>query len=128
LNFPEATCTQKDINALDFEKILNQLKIKALDILIGGPPCQGFSTAGSRFWDDPRNHLLKNYIKALKTIKPKWFIMENVEGLLTSNKGKSIYEALKAFIELKYKIRFEKIYSQEYGIPRPIRLSQVIFS
>ncbi|OAD22563.1 DNA (cytosine-5-)-methyltransferase [Candidatus Thiomargarita nelsonii] len=128
MNFPEATCTQKDINALDFEKILNQLKIKALDILIGGPPCQGFSTAGSRFWDDPRNHLLKNYIKALKTIKPKWFIMENVEGLLTSNKGKSIYEALKAFIELKYKIRFEKIYSQEYGIPRPIRLSQVIFS
>jgi len=125
LNFPEATCTQKDIKALDFEQILNELKIKALDILIGGPPCQGFSTAGSRFWDDPRNHLLKNYIKALKTIKPKWFIMENVEGLLTSNKGKSIYEALKAFIELKYKIRFEKIYSQEYGIPQ--RRKRVLF-
>jgi len=120
LNFPEATCTQKDINALDFEQILNELNIKAgeLDILIGGPPCQGFSTAGSRFWDDPRNHLLKNYIKALKTIKPKWFIMENVEGILTSNKGKYIYEALKAFIELNYKIRLEKIYSQEYGIPQ----------
>jgi len=99
---------------------LKNLNIEAgeLDILIGGPPCQGFSTAGSRFWDDPRNHLLKSYIRALKTIKPKWFIMENVEGLLTSNKGEYIYEAAKAFIELGYQIRVEKIYSQEYGVPQ----------
>jgi len=119
-NFPEAICTHEDIDALDFDKILSDLNIKVgeLDMLIGGPPCQGFSTAGARFWDDPRNNLLKSYVKVLKIIKPKWFVMENVEGLLTSKKGTYLYEAAKAFIELGYKIRVEKIYSQEYGVPQ----------
>lgn len=119
-NFPQALCDNEDINNLNFNKILKDIQIKPgeLDILIGGPPCQGFSTAGTRFWDDPRNHLLKSYINALETIRPKWFIMENVEGLLTSNKGKYIYEAAKAFIEIGYFIRIEKVYSQEYGIPQ----------
>ena len=119
-NFPETTCSNEDINELDFENILKELGIKSgeIDILIGGPPCQGFSTAGSRFWDDPRNHLLKSYVNALKVIKPKWFLMENVEGLLTSNKGTYIYEAAKAFIELGYLIWVEKVYSQEYGVPQ----------
>lgn len=120
MNFPETTCSNEDIDALNFEKILEELGVESgeIDILIGGPPCQGFSTAGSKFWDDPRNHLLKNYVNALAIIKPKWFLMENVEGLLTSNKGVYIYEAAKAFIELGYSIRLEKVYSQEYGIPQ----------
>ncbi len=119
-NFPETICTHENIDALDFDNLLSDLNIKKgdLDILIGGPPCQGFSTAGARFWDDPRNNLLKSYVKALKAIKPKWFIMENVEGLLTSKKGTYLYEAAKAFIQLGYKIRVEKIYSQEYGVPQ----------
>jgi DNA (cytosine-5)-methyltransferase 1 len=110
----------EDIDNLDFEKILKNLNLKIgeLDILIGGPPCQGFSTAGPRFWDDPRNHLLKSYVKALSIIRPKWFLMENVEGMLTSNKGLYVYETVKSFIELGYLIRVEKVYSQEYGIPQ----------
>lgn len=119
-NFPDTICVRNDIEHIDFKNVLHaiDLKVGELDILIGGPPCQGFSTAGNRFWDDPRNHLLKSYIKALETIKPKWFIMENVEGLLTSNKGIYVYEAAKAFIDLGYFIRIEKVYSQEYGIPQ----------
>lgn len=119
-NFPEAVCSHEDIDNLNFDQILadSGLKPGDLDILIGGPPCQGFSTAGTRFWDDPRNHLLRSYVKALKTLKPKWFIMENVEGLLTSNKGKYVFEAASAFVGLGYDIRIEKIYSQEYGVPQ----------
>lgn len=119
-NFPETTCSNEDIDSLDFDNVLKTIGAKPgeIDILIGGPPCQGFSTAGSRFWDDPRNHLLKSYINALKIIQPKWFLMENVEGLLTSNKGTYIYEATKSFIELGYLIRVEKVYSQEYGVPQ----------
>ena len=94
----------------------NNLKQGELDFLIGGPPCQGFSTAGTRFWDDPRNHLLKSYVNALEVMQPKWFMMENVEGLLTSNKGIYITEAIKAFTELGYNVHVEKIYSQEYGV------------
>lgn len=119
-NFPETKCTEEDIDNLDFTSILKDIELKSgeLDILIGGPPCQGFSTAGTRFWDDPRNHLLRSYVKALKIIKPKWFLMENVEGLLTSNKGNYVFEASKAFLELGYDIRIEKVYSQEFGIPQ----------
>ncbi len=119
-NSPEAICSNEDIDSLDFNNVLDEVGLKKgeLDILIGGPPCQGFSTAGSRFWDDPRNHLLKSYVTALEVIQPKWFIMENVEGLLTSNKGQYIFEAAKAFIDLGYSIRIEKIYSQEYGVPQ----------
>lgn len=119
-NFPETKAECKDINNIDFSNLLADLKIKQgeVDILIGGPPCQGFSTAGPRFWDDPRNHLLKQYVRALEIIQPKWFLMENVEGLLTSNNGEYISETVKAFIKLGYSIRLEKVYSHEYAVPQ----------
>ncbi len=119
-NFPNTICHQGDIRDCDFGKLLDELGLNTgdLDILIGGPPCQGFSTAGTRFWDDPRNTLLKSYVKALDTIRPKWFIMENVEGLLTTKNGEYVFEAAKAFIELGYRIRIDKVYAHEYGIPQ----------
>lgn len=119
-NFSDVKCIQADIKKLDFRKLLFELGLVTgeLNILIGGPPCQGFSTAGMRFKDDPRNTLLKNYIFAIKCIKPKWFLMENVEGLLTSRKGQYVYEVVKALIECGYKVRLEKVYSHEYGVPQ----------
>lgn len=120
LNFPKTDVVLQDIDNIDFNEVLNKYGIKEgeLDFLIGGPPCQGFSTAGTRFWDDSRNHLLKSYINALEVIKPKWFMMENVEGLLTSNQGIYLTETIKAFAKLGYKIQLEKVYSQEFGIPQ----------
>lgn len=119
-NFPQTRCQQTDIRQMDFYQLLKSLDIKkgGLDFLIGGPPCQGFSTAGMRFWDDPRNSLLKQYARALEIIRPKWFLLENVEGLLTAKKGQYLYEAAKAFITLGYKIRVDKIYAHEYGVPQ----------
>jgi DNA (cytosine-5)-methyltransferase 1 len=119
-NFPETKAECRDINDIDFHQLLGKLDLAEgdLDMLIGGPPCQGFSTAGTRFWDDPRNHLLKQYVRALEIIKPKWFMMENVEGLLTTKNGEYVYEAVKAFITLGYHIRLEKVYIQEYGVPQ----------
>ena len=127
-NFPNTQCKMADIMSCDFEKLLKNLKLKTgdLDILIGGPPCQGFSTAGMRFWDDPRNGLLKHYVKALAILRPKWFIMENVEGLLTAKGGIYVYEAARAFIKLGYSIRIDKIYAQEYGIPQRRKRTFVI--
>lgn len=120
LNFPKTDTVLQDINNIDFDDILNEYNMQAgdLDFLIGGPPCQGFSTAGTRFWDDPRNHLLKSYIEAISVLKPKWFMMENVEGLLTANKGIYLSETINALIDLGYKIKLEKIYSQEFGVPQ----------
>ncbi len=119
-NFPDTLAECKDIKEINFVQLLGDLGLRQgeIDILIGGPPCQGFSTAGPRFWDDPRNHLLKQYVRALDIIKPKWFLMENVEGLLTSNNGGYVKELVKAFVKLGYTIRLEKVYSQEYGVPQ----------
>lgn len=119
-NFKGTHLIKEDINNLSFSSLLSTCGISPgeIDILIGGPPCQGFSTAGLRFWDDPRNNLLKSYIDALMTIKPKWFLMENVEGLLTAKNGEYLHEAVKAFVSLGYAIRVEKVYSHEYGIPQ----------
>lgn len=120
INFPDTRAECKDINDINFDTLLSELGLVPgeLDVLIGGPPCQGFSTAGTRFWDDPRNLLLKQYVRALSTIKPKWFMMENVEGLLTTKKGEYVFELVKAFVELGYQIRLEKVYTQEYGVPQ----------
>ena len=120
LNFSGANVACKDICELDFDALLASLKLKSgeLDVLIGGPPCQGFSTAGLRFWDDPRNHLLKQYVRAIEVIRPKWLMMENVEGLLTTKDGEYIAEVVKAFVQLGYRVRIEKIYAHEYGVPQ----------
>ena len=119
-NFKGTQFLKEDINNLDFSSMLSMCEIAPgeLDILLGGPPCQGFSSAGLRFWDDPRNSLLKSYAKALKTISPKWFLMENVEGLLTTKNGEYLHEAVKMFISLGYAIRVEKVYAHEYGVPQ----------
>ena len=119
-NFSKTACTEADIKSLDFRTLLSELSLRTgeLDILIGGPPCQGFSTAGAKFWDDSRNALLKNYVNVLEIVRPKWFLMENVEGLLTAKSGIYVYEAAKAFINLGYSIRIDKVYAHEYGIPQ----------
>ncbi|MBL0127070.1 MAG: DNA cytosine methyltransferase [Flavobacteriales bacterium] len=120
LNLSGASIACKDICEIDFQELMVALKLKAgeLDVLIGGPPCQGFSTAGPRFWDDPRNHLLKQYVRAIEVVKPKWLMMENVEGLLTTKGGEYVAEVVKAFVRLGYRVRIEKVYAHEYGVPQ----------
>ena len=120
LNFPNTICEQSDISRLDFHNLLRRLDVKSgeVDIVIGGPPCQGFSSAGMQFWDDPRNAMLKHYVAALEIIRPKWFLIENVEGLLTAHQGTYIYELSQALIELGYRIRIDKIYAHEFGVPQ----------
>lgn len=119
-NFPKIESIKKDIREIDADWLMNRTDTESgeIDFLIGGPPCQGFSSAGKKFWDDPRNRLLKHYIRILEQIKPKWFLMENVEGLLTAQKSKYIHEISKKFVEIGYTIRIHKLYSHWYGLPQ----------
>jgi site-specific DNA-cytosine methylase len=72
----------------DGKTVYNFYKEK-IDVIVGGPPCQGFSTANpSRSFDDPRNQLFKQYSRIIKNVKPKLFLMENVSGMVTMEKGK----------------------------------------
>jgi DNA-methyltransferase (dcm) len=117
-NFPSTFCEEKSIEDTDFELILKKIGCNDIDIVIGGPPCQGFSTAGSRNSNDPRNNLLNSYVDALKVISPKWFLFENVEGLLTLDKGKYVLSLIEKLINIGYTLRVEKIYAQTYGVPQ----------
>lgn len=87
LNFPEVPVYHGDIAKLSVDECLKLAGIGPgeLDILDGSPPCQGFSTAGKRVLDDPRNSLFKEYVRLLRGLRPKVFVMENVSGMV---KGK----------------------------------------
>ena len=101
-NFPYGTSICKDISKLTSKELLQSLEAKGfsceIDLIAGGPPCQGFSHIGKRQLDDPRNSLVFEYVRIIKEIKPKYFIFENVPGI-SSGKHKNFLEAL--IIELE---------------------------
>lgn len=86
--------------------------------IIGGPPCQGFSSAGARAPGDARNRLIFNYLHLVAELRPRWFLFENVEGLLTSNGGTSIYELARTFATIGYTFRIEKVNFAAFGVPQ----------
>ena len=98
--------------------IIKSSKNGKVDIIIGGPPCQGFSHAGKRIIDDPRNSLYKEFVNMVKKLKPKVFLMENVEGIITINNGKTFDEIKDNFSELGYKVVGRKIKAVEFGVPQ----------
>jgi DNA (cytosine-5)-methyltransferase 1 len=100
-------------------KIIKILKDKeAVDIVVGGPPCQGFSNAGKRLIDDPRNKLYKEFINIVVSTKPRVVLMENVEGILSMDEGKVFSEIRSDLEELGYFVEARKLNTVEYGIPQ----------
>ncbi len=84
--------------------------------IVGGPPCQGFSTAGTRKEDDPRNRLILNYLRIVERLKPAWFVLENVEGILTTGNGIPVTDLVRRFVDLGYWVRIEKINFARWGL------------
>jgi len=110
----------EDISKIDGEILLKNTKYEKseIDVIIGGPPCQGFSTLGKRFIDDPRNKLFKEYVRIVNDIKPKVFVMENVSGILSMEKGKVLENIIKSFKEIGYKLEYKLLNAAEYGVPQ----------
>ena len=110
----------EDLSTCDFSAIRDSLGLRKgqLDLIIGGPPCQGFTTAGRRSEDDSRNLLLRNYVSALQEFYPRWFMMENVEGILTTTNGDFLVNCIQGMISLGYTVYLKKVYMQEFGIPQ----------
>ncbi len=107
----------KDIVDADFKELKNRQDT----FIIGGPPCQGFSIAGKRAIDDPRNKLLKEYIRALKTINPIGFLIENVPNLASIGGGQVFKELIENLNSLGYKTNYKILDSSEYGVPQKRR-------
>lgn len=125
LNHPEVNVIMDDIKNIDKSELF---KFGHADLIIGGPPCQGFSMAGARirngFIDDPRNYLFKHYFNIVKAVRPKAFIMENVKGIMTMQNGDIFKEILKIFTDPKlldgeaYTIHYKLVKAVEFGVPQ----------
>lgn len=104
-----------------FEKIDSQLYEKKVDVIIGGPPCQAYSLVGrsrdpNRMKGDKRNFLFRYYAKFLIRYKPKYFVFENVLGLLTAGNAKYLNEMLELFEEIGYSANMKVLNAEEYGV------------
>ena len=124
-NFPNVDVYVGDIKDFSNECIKNlENKYGKIDIIIGGPPCQGFSIAGNigrRFLEDDRNRLFLEYVRFVDILKPKMFVLENVAALVKHNKGKTIKEIEEKFCELGYSIQCKVLNSVDYEVPQERR-------
>jgi DNA (cytosine-5)-methyltransferase 1 len=93
-------------------------KFPKASIIIGGPPCQGFSSAGARRDGDPRNSLVGTFARIVAEQRPKAFVFENVEGFLTGEGGAHVIELLDPLIAAGYRIHLKKINAANYGVPQ----------
>ncbi len=128
LNHPETTICCKDIRSVSVEEILNAIGNKSVDVIAGGPPCQGFSMAGRRDTKDPRNSLFMEFVRMVDGFKPKFFVMENVLGILTMKnaKGKLVSEIiLEEFKKIGYAVKVLRLFAADYGVPQKRR--RVVF-
>lgn len=109
------------------DDISNLNELPQSDLIIGGPPCQGFSTANpSRSFDDPRNHLFKQYARIIKGVKPKLFLMENVSGMVTMDNGKVFKLIKKELSSCGYKLYDSLLNARDFGVPQSRRRMIII--
>lgn len=108
-----------DITQITFEEHIKPLLDgKRIDVIIGGPPCQGMSLSGPRKFDDPRNKLYLSYIRLVKEIQPKAFVIENVPGLVGLFGGQIKDSIIEKFTEMGYHIEYRILCSADYGVPQ----------
>ena len=103
------------LSAVEVDKVINHENV---DVIIGGPPCQGFSIAGKRIVDDDRNKLYKSFVRMVSYFKPKAFVMENVPNILSIGDGAVREAIIKDFSVLGYKVTYRVLLASDYGVPQ----------
>lgn len=123
-NFPETPFLCGDLSDYKKEQFDLHIKNDDIDVIIGGPPCQGFSLANKRrnkVSNDPRNGLFFEFVKTIEWYNPKAFVMENVKGLLSMQKGNVIKQILKEFQNagnFGYEVELKILKASDYGVPQ----------
>lgn len=117
--YKEMFPTAPDVYAGAIEEWKPRNSLGNVDVIIGGPPCQGFSLArGFRFVDDPRNHLYKHFVQIVNHYKPKWFVMENVQGITNIGKGVVLNHILEDFSDIGYSVDYKIVNMAEQSVPQ----------
>lgn len=119
-NFPHTNVICKSITDLDVGQIRQILNNQEIDLIFGGPPCQGFSLMGKRVLDDPRNSLVWHFLRIIQELKPKYFVMENVPGLATGTFGQLLLEVIEKFESFGYQVvkNYQILNAANYGVPQ----------
>jgi DNA (cytosine-5)-methyltransferase 1 len=118
-NFPESKHFCGDIHDFHPAEWLDQEQLESIRLVVGGPPCQGFSVAGKRDPNDPRNRLFREFIRVVSEVRPWYVVMENVPGILTMQKGGVRQAIVEAFIEAGYSnVSVAVLEAASYGVPQ----------
>jgi len=139
-NFPKAKAIVRDIRRLESRELMKIAEVSEgqVDVIIGGPPCQGFSTIGRvkiaslvregvwnhlknshpRFIDDPRNELYKEFMRVVRDLKPLFVVMENVPGMMSYRNGEIVREIIEDFRNIGYRAEARVLNAADYGVPQ----------
>ena len=120
LNFPDVPVYHGDIAKLSVEQVLDMTGLQPgqLDVFDGSPPCQGFSTAGKRVMDDPRNGLFREYVRLLRGLQPKVFVMENVSGMVKGKMKLIFAEILRELKASGYRVSARLMNAMYFNVPQ----------
>ena len=122
LNHPDTAVLAGDVREVSAEDMLSMSSFSEVDVVIGGPSCQGFSTQGRRgSWasdDDPRNLLYREFARVVGELRPEWFVMENVPGLLYFNNGAFGRRIFSLFERIGYTTQHKLLLAADYGVPQ----------
>lgn len=117
LNHPNVRMLNCDINDLTEDMIREALDGRSVDIVVGGPPCQSYSTLGKRKMDT-RANLFMQYKRVLQIIKPKAFVFENVVGILSMDKGHLFEKIQREYKEIGYALKYKVLDAVDFGVPQ----------
>lgn len=108
-----------DITIISYDNDIKPLiGDKKVDLIVGGPPCQGMSLSGPRKFDDPRNKLYLSFIRLVEEIRPTAFVIENVIGIISLFKGQIKDSIIEEFTKMGYKVQFKVLLASDYGVPQ----------
>ncbi|MBC7428025.1 MAG: DNA cytosine methyltransferase [Bacteriovorax sp.] len=127
-NHLEAEAFCGSILDLSAAKIKELTKSQTIHAVVGGPPCQGFSTVGLGNPNDQRNHLFKEFIRVVKITNPYFVVIENVTGLLAKKNEKTIQSIFKIFAKMGYSLDVQVMSAENYGVPERRRRTIIIGS
>ncbi|MFP5458523.1 MAG: DNA cytosine methyltransferase [Bacteriovoracia bacterium] len=116
-NHPHAKGWNGDIKKLDAKTLKKLIGTRTVDMVVGGPPCQGFSTVGKGEVADDRNQLFREFVRVVKVTQPKVILFENVTGLVAKKNASVLGQIFALFERLGYTMEARVLSAEEYGVP-----------